>query len=149
MEAQTPDSTALGGVRTRLANETNERGKNLESARDKRKNENNRPTEANAASCYNKLTARQGRSSVVEQRPFKPKVVGSIPTAPTNQFVFQAVAEALSNKTPISINCLSSLVLLSDFEPRWAAHLKGLVRRARAMPRSRCSITAPSALRCA
>jgi hypothetical protein len=24
----------------------------------------------------------QGRSSVVEQRPFKPKVVGSIPTAP-------------------------------------------------------------------
>ena len=25
----------------------------------------------------------QGRSSVVEQRPFKPKVVGSIPTAPT------------------------------------------------------------------
>ncbi len=26
----------------------------------------------------------QGRSSVVEQRPFKPKVVGSIPTAPTN-----------------------------------------------------------------
>jgi hypothetical protein len=27
---------------------------------------------------------RQGRSSVVEQRPFKPKVVGSIPTAPTN-----------------------------------------------------------------
>src|SRR6267378_7189710 len=27
---------------------------------------------------------KQGRSSVVEQRPFKPKVVGSIPTAPTN-----------------------------------------------------------------
>jgi len=27
----------------------------------------------------------QGRSSVVEQRPFKPKVVGSIPTAPTNK----------------------------------------------------------------
>ena len=25
----------------------------------------------------------EGRSSVVEQRPFKPKVVGSIPTAPT------------------------------------------------------------------
>jgi hypothetical protein len=63
---------------------------------------------------------------VVEQRPFKPKVVGSIPTAPTNQFVFQAVAEALSNKTPISNNCLSSLVLLSDFEPRCAAHLKAL-----------------------
>jgi hypothetical protein len=28
----------------------------------------------------------QGRSSVVEQRPFKPKVVGSIPTAPTSIF---------------------------------------------------------------
>jgi hypothetical protein len=28
--------------------------------------------------------SKQGRSSVVEQRPFKPKVVGSIPTAPTN-----------------------------------------------------------------
>ena len=26
----------------------------------------------------------KGRSSVVEQRPFKPKVVGSIPTAPTS-----------------------------------------------------------------
>jgi hypothetical protein len=34
------------------------------------------------AICRN--LARQGRSSVVEQRPFKPKVVGSIPTAPTN-----------------------------------------------------------------
>ena len=31
---------------------------------------------------------KQGRSSVVEQRPFKPKVVGSIPTAPTNIFRF-------------------------------------------------------------
>jgi len=30
--------------------------------------------------------SKQGRSSVVEQRPFKPKVVGSIPTAPTNKF---------------------------------------------------------------
>jgi hypothetical protein len=30
--------------------------------------------------------SKQGRSSVVEQRPFKPKVVGSIPTAPTNIF---------------------------------------------------------------
>ena len=29
----------------------------------------------------------QGRSSVVEQRPFKPKVVGSIPTAPTNSLL--------------------------------------------------------------
>jgi hypothetical protein len=29
----------------------------------------------------------QGRSSVVEQRPFKPKVVGSIPTAPTKNLV--------------------------------------------------------------
>ena len=36
------------------------------------------------AICRN--LARQGRSSVVEQRPFKPKVVGSIPTAPTNYF---------------------------------------------------------------
>src|SRR6266852_925351 len=34
--------------------------------------------------CYNKKFTCQGRSSVVEQRPFKPKVVGSIPTAPTN-----------------------------------------------------------------
>jgi hypothetical protein len=32
------------------------------------------------------LTPIQGRSSVVEQRPFKPKVVGSIPTAPTSIF---------------------------------------------------------------
>ena len=60
MEAQTPDTTALGGMRTRLANETNERGKNLESARDKRKNENNRTTEANAASCYNNLPQDRG-----------------------------------------------------------------------------------------
>jgi hypothetical protein len=30
------------------------------------------------------LVHHQGRSSVVEQRPFKPKVVGPIPTAPTN-----------------------------------------------------------------
>jgi hypothetical protein len=29
----------------------------------------------------------QGRSSVVEQRPFKPKVVGSIPTAPTSLLI--------------------------------------------------------------
>jgi hypothetical protein len=34
--------------------------------------------------CYNEKFTPQGRSSVVEQRPFKPKVVGSIPTAPTN-----------------------------------------------------------------
>ena len=33
------------------------------------------------------LQAPQGRSSVVEQWPFKPKVVGSIPTAPTNHIV--------------------------------------------------------------
>src|SRR5579863_9142736 len=33
---------------------------------------------------YNSRFVPQGRSSVVEQRPFKPKVVGSIPTAPTN-----------------------------------------------------------------
>src|ERR1700674_3964135 len=33
---------------------------------------------------YNRRFVLQGRSSVVEQRPFKPKVVGSIPTAPTN-----------------------------------------------------------------
>jgi hypothetical protein len=33
--------------------------------------------------CYNQRLRQQGRSSVVEQRPFKPKVVGSIPTAPT------------------------------------------------------------------
>jgi hypothetical protein len=33
---------------------------------------------------YNQWFVLQGRSSVVEQRPFKPKVVGSIPTAPTN-----------------------------------------------------------------
>ena len=34
-------------------------------------------------SCKMLWTHLQGRSSVVEQRPFKPKVVGSIPTAPT------------------------------------------------------------------
>src|SRR5579863_8590379 len=36
---------------------------------------------------YNSRFVPQGRSSVVEQRPFKPKVVGSIPTAPTMQLV--------------------------------------------------------------
>jgi hypothetical protein len=36
---------------------------------------------------YNRRFVLQGRSSVVEQRPFKPKVVGSIPTAPTMQLV--------------------------------------------------------------
>jgi hypothetical protein len=33
---------------------------------------------------YNVLHHSWGRSSVVEQRPFKPRVVGSIPTALTN-----------------------------------------------------------------
>jgi hypothetical protein len=33
----------------------------------------------------------EGRSSVVEQRPFKPKVVGSIPTAPTSFFNYPRV----------------------------------------------------------
>src|SRR6266581_6493596 len=37
-----------------------------------------------ARARYNRLIHFEGRSSVVEQRPFKPKVVGSIPTAPTN-----------------------------------------------------------------
>src|SRR5712691_9025884 len=37
-----------------------------------------------APARYNRLIHFQGRSSVVEQRPFKPKVVGSIPTAPTS-----------------------------------------------------------------
>lgn len=35
----------------------------------------------------------QGRSSVVEQRPFKPKVVGSIPTAPTKLLSYQHVRQ--------------------------------------------------------
>ena len=47
---------------------------------------------------------KQGRSSVVEQRPFKPKVVGSIPTAPTKPICFLLVATAISNKTPLSNN---------------------------------------------
>jgi hypothetical protein len=38
----------------------------------------------------------QGRSSVVEQRPFKPKVVGSIPTAPTNLTSFLGAVWPLS-----------------------------------------------------
>src|SRR5271155_4370780 len=37
------------------------------------------------------LNTGQGRSSVVEQRPFKPKVVGSTPTAPTKAFCFQSI----------------------------------------------------------
>jgi hypothetical protein len=41
--------------------------------------------------CYNKKFVPQGRSSVVEQRPFKPKVVGSIPTAPTKLLLFRHV----------------------------------------------------------
>ena len=36
------------------------------------------------APVFPRVLLHQGRSSVVEQRPFKPKVVGSIPTAPTN-----------------------------------------------------------------
>src|SRR5713226_3186808 len=48
------------------------------------------PTHAGVAPSaparYNRLIHFEGRSSVVEQRPFKPKVVGSIPTAPTNIF---------------------------------------------------------------
>ena len=40
-------------------------------------------------------SAQQGRSSVVEQRPFKPKVVGSIPTAPTKIFDLQRLIAAL------------------------------------------------------
>ena len=39
-----------------------------------------------AGYLYNRWFVQQGRSSVVEQRPFKPKVVGSIPTAPTKIF---------------------------------------------------------------
>ena len=41
---------------------------------------------------------RQGRSSVVEQRPFKPKVVGSIPTAPTKACCFQCVSSLPSRQ---------------------------------------------------
>src|SRR6266852_206155 len=37
----------------------------------------------------------QGRSSAVEQRPFKPLVVGSIPTAPTS-FVIHSQGLAIS-----------------------------------------------------
>src|SRR5467141_3881471 len=44
-----------------------------------------------APARYNRLIHFQGRSSVVEQRPFKPKVVGSIPTAPTNHLVNSCV----------------------------------------------------------
>jgi hypothetical protein len=40
----------------------------------------------------------QGRSSVVEQRPFKPKVVGSIPTAPTNFLAEKGLATQQVNK---------------------------------------------------
>ena len=42
---------------------------------------------ADVWSCLSGLSD-QGRSSVVEQRPFKPKVVGSIPTAPTKPMLF-------------------------------------------------------------
>ena len=49
--------------------------------------------------CYNKKFLPQGRSSVVEQRPFKPKVVGSIPTAPTNfSFVLNQMENPGGNK---------------------------------------------------
>jgi hypothetical protein len=41
--------------------------------------------------CYTEKYTPQGRSSVVEQRPFKPKVVGSIPTAPTKFHSFNTL----------------------------------------------------------
>lgn len=39
--------------------------------------------EVTSAASIWQAVVQKGRSSVVEQRPFKPKVVGSIPTAPT------------------------------------------------------------------
>ncbi|SRR5216684_3474226 len=53
------------------------------------------PTHAGVAPSaparYNRLIHFEGRSSVVEQRPFKPKVVGSIPTAPTKLLSYQHI----------------------------------------------------------
>jgi hypothetical protein len=53
----------------------------------------------------------QGRSSVVEQRPFKPKVVGSIPTAPTKLFRVHPFCFALKS-------CRYSLAASFTPEPR-------------------------------
>ena len=54
-------------------------------------------------SCYNTKFTSQGRSSVVEQLPFKPKVVGSIPTAPTNQPFFLEQLSDLSRRQKAAI----------------------------------------------
>src|SRR5262249_29546347 len=56
------------------------------------------------AACYNDEFTPWGRSSVVEQRPFKPKVVGSIPTAPTKPIDSDALISPLSTKTRVSTN---------------------------------------------
>jgi hypothetical protein len=41
---------------------------------------------------------------VVEQRPFKPKVVGSIPTAPTNLIHSTAFVFAFDTNSPFDTN---------------------------------------------
>src|SRR5467141_3790818 len=51
-----------------------------------------------APARYNRLIHFQGRSSVVEQRPFNPKVVGSTPTAPTNHPFSQQHLSDLSRR---------------------------------------------------
>ena len=51
-------------------------------------------------SCYNEEFTPQGRSSVVEQRPFKPKVVGSIPTAPTNKIASKTKGSERFRRNP-------------------------------------------------
>ena len=48
--------------------------------------------------------SKQGRSSVVEQRPFKPKVVGSIPTAPTKTSHSQRFILEFNNNKPFNNN---------------------------------------------
>jgi hypothetical protein len=51
---------------------------------------------ARASYLYNRRFVLQGRSSVVEQRPFKPKVVGSIPTAPTKSLGSRLLGSVIS-----------------------------------------------------
>ncbi len=73
----------LADCRCRDCGDLVERGKSAKTA------PNRRPELRIEPMCLVRFSGKmmgcvQGRSSVVEQRPFKPKVVGSIPTAPTN-----------------------------------------------------------------
>ncbi|MCU1240075.1 MAG: hypothetical protein JWO71_801 [Candidatus Acidoferrum typicum] len=63
----------------------------------------------------------QGRSSVVEQRPFKPKVVGSIPTAPTNLNHLNTLSDCLNAERygPVGLGVFSGPLLSCGPEIEW------------------------------